>query len=193
MSIRCASPRGMPHGRTSSQSARPSSKPAGKAKSSHLFVSFWDLCLENLPPGLFRHRELTAKDAKRLIDKARAAHSLRGVSGDDLLAPYRKQEKGNHAKLCRVLTDDYEIALSLEDFVLDDRGQKGEASYFINPLQFAQIERANRLLVVNCHYVLPKRSRKARLDFDVAADSVTFHLFESVGSTAPARGRRGIP
>jgi hypothetical protein len=66
--------------------------------------------------------------------------------------------------------------------VLDDRDEKGKAGYFINPLQFAQIERANRLLIVNCHYVLPKRSRKARLEFAVAADSVTFHLFESAGS-----------
>ncbi|HEY1537250.1 MAG TPA: hypothetical protein VGF76_24685 [Polyangiaceae bacterium] len=142
---------------------------------------------------MFSHRELTAKEARRLIEKARAAHSLRGVSGDDLLAPYRKREKGNHAKLCRVLTEDYDIALSLEDFVLDDRDEKGRAGYFINPLQFAQIERADRMLVVNCHYALPKRSRKARLEFDVAADSVTFHLFESVGSTAPARRCRRIP
>jgi hypothetical protein len=179
----------MARARTSSQSAlrrggasgtraRPPGKPTAKAKTSHLFVSFWDLCLENLPLGLFSHRELTAKEAKRLIDRARAAHSLRGVSQDDLLAPYRKREKGNHAKLCRVLTEDYEIALSLEDFVLDDRDEKGKAGYFINPLQFAQIDRAKRLLVVNCHYVLPERSRKARLDFDVAADSVTFCGFD---------------
>ncbi len=142
---------------------------------------------------MFSHRELTAKDAKRLIDNARAARSLRGVSQDDLLAPYKKHEKGNHAKLCRVLTEDYEIALSLEDFVLDDGDEKGTAGYLINPLQFARIERATRLLVVNCHYVLPKRPRKARREFNVAADSVTFHLFESVGSTTPARRRRGTP
>lgn len=191
----------MARARTSSQSARrpggasdtrarPPGKSVGGAKTSRLFVSFWDLCLENLPLGLFSHRELTAKKAKRLIDKARAAHSLRGVSQDDLLAPYRKHEKGSHAKLCRVLTEDYEITLSLEDFVLDDRDEKGGAGHFINPLQFAQIEAAKRLLVVNCHYVLPKRSRKSRLEFDVAADSVTFHLFESVRATAPDRARR---
>ena len=194
----------MARAKTSSQSARrrggagglrarPARKPGGRAKTSHLFVSFWDLCLENLPFGLFSHRELTAKEAKRLIDKARGANSLRGVSQDDLLAPYRKHEKGNHAKLCRVLTKDYEIALSLEDFVLDDRDEKGKAGYFINPLQFARIELGKRLLVVNCHYSLPKRPRKARLEFDVAADSVTFHLFESLGSTAPARRRHGTP
>jgi len=191
----------MARAKTSSQSARrrdgasdrPPRKPGGRTKTSHLFVSFWDLCLENLPLGLFSHRELTAKDAKRLIDKARAARSLRGVSQDDLLAPYKKHEKGNHAKLCRVLTDHYEIALSLEDFVLDDGDEKGKVGYFINPLQFARIERATHLLIVNCHYVLPKRPRRARLEFDVAADSLTFHLFESVRSTAPARGRRGTP
>jgi len=98
------------------------------------------------------------------------------------LAPYKKHEKGDHAKLCRVLTEDYEIALSLEDFVLDDGDEKGKAGYLINPLQFARIERATRLLVVNCRYVLSKRPRKARLEFDVAADSVAFHLFESKGS-----------
>jgi hypothetical protein len=153
----------------SDERAWPPRKPGDRAKTSHLFVSFWHLCLENLPPGLFSHRELTAKQAKRLIDKARAAHSLRGVSQDDLLAPYRTHEKGNHAKLCRVLTEKYEIALSLEDFVLDDGDEKGKAGCFINPLQFAQIERAKRLLVVNCQYFLPKRQRKARLEFDVAA------------------------
>ncbi|HEY0467005.1 MAG TPA: hypothetical protein VGC79_22540, partial [Polyangiaceae bacterium] len=61
------------------------------------------------------------------------------------------------ARIPRVLTEDYEIALSLEDFVLDDGDEKGTAGYLINPLQFARIERATRLLVVNCHYVLPKR------------------------------------
>jgi hypothetical protein len=113
----------MTHASTSSQSARrpggasdkrarPPDKPTSRAKASRLFVSFWNLCLENLPLGLFSHRVLTAKEAKRLIDKARATHSLRGVSQDDLLAPYKKHEKGNHTKLCRVLTEDYEIALS---------------------------------------------------------------------------------
>ena len=76
--------------------------------------------------------------------------------------------------------------------MLDDGGEKGKAGCSINPLQFAQIERAKRLLVVTCQYVLPKRPRKARLEFDVAADSVTFHLFETVGSTAPSRRRRGM-
>jgi|GEM_PF-2411885 len=153
--------------------------------------------LERVPVGRPQsrpgHRELSVKEAKRLIDKARGANSLRGVSQDDLLAPYRKHAKGNHAKLCRVLAKDYEIALSLKDFVLDEGDEKATAGYFINPLQFARIERATRLLVINCHYVLAKRPRKARLEFDVAADSVTFHLFESVGSTAPARRRRGTP
>ena len=60
--------------------ALPAAKPAGRANTWRLFLSFWRLCLENLPFGSFSHRELTAKEAKRLIDKARAAHSLRGVS-----------------------------------------------------------------------------------------------------------------
>jgi hypothetical protein len=32
---------------------------------------------------------------------------------------------------------------------VDDGDEKGKAGYFINPLQFARIERATRLLIVN--------------------------------------------
>ncbi len=31
-------------------------------KAARLFVSFWNICLENLPEGTFRHRRLTADD-----------------------------------------------------------------------------------------------------------------------------------
>ena len=36
-----------------------------------LYVSFWDLCLNNLPQGRFEHRVIAAGDASQMI---RAAH-----------------------------------------------------------------------------------------------------------------------
>lgn len=166
-----------------SRSAARATRGGKKRTPPRLVVSFWHIGLENLPEGRFQHRSVKPKEAKRLIDKARKARALDGASQDDLFAPYHKHEKGNHAKLCRVLHEHYGIGLSLKDFVLklvDD----GRPSYSIRPLLLAEVEGSNRLLVVSCHYVMAEHRKKARLDFNIAPDSVTFHLFESIGSTA---------
>jgi hypothetical protein len=174
------------------QKAKPANArtPAEKREAPRLFVSFWNLCLENLPKGVFHHREVTAKEAKRLLDAARAAGAVSGVSEDDLLAPYHKREKSNYAKLCRTLHEHHDIALSLEDFVLEDCDDDGKVGYMISPLLFAEVRGANRLLVVNCHFVMRKRPKKKGLDFDIAPDSVTFHLFEAVDSSTKWRALR---
>jgi hypothetical protein len=83
-----------------------------------IFVSFWAVCLENLPIGAFRHRLISATDAKRLIDEARERNALLCLSDDDLLAPYRKHERDNHQALCRILKQDWDIDLSLKGFSL---------------------------------------------------------------------------
>lgn len=158
-----------------------------KPVSSRLFISFWSLCLDNLPLGVFNHRMVTAKEAKRLIDEARTGGAMAGVSDDDLLAPYHKRDKDNHAKLCRTLSKHYDIQLSLKDFVVDYDEGDGKVGYSINPLQFAEIGRTNRLLLVNCHFVMRERQKRGRIDFDIAPDSATFHLFEAVGSTSKPR------
>lgn len=55
----------------------------------------------------------------------------------------------------------------------------------VHPLVFADISGGSRLLVVNCHYALASERNEGALAFDVAADSVTFHLLEAL-TTAPA-------
>ena len=74
-------------------------------------------------------------------------------------------------------------AESIKDFVIKFN-DGGRSSHSIRPLQLVQIERSTRLLVVSCHYVMAERQKRGRLDFDIAPDSVTFHLFESIASAA---------
>ena len=142
-----------------------------------LFVAFWDLGLENIPEGAFIHRIVPAKEAKRLIDKARKEGTLRCASHEDLLAPYKKKESADHEKLCRVLRERFEIALSLRDFLIrhEDDGRK---TYTICPLAFAEVRGSSSLMIVNCHYVMAAR-QKGKVRFDVEPDSVSFHLLEA--------------
>lgn len=146
-----------------------------------LFVSFWNLCLENIPEGTFVHRRLTPDEARRLIDDARRAGTLSGVSEEDLFAPYKKSKKSDHGRLCRVLGEHHRITLSLRDFVIRAE-EEGERYHSIHPLQFAEVDDASRLLVVSCHYTLPEQRKKGALDFDIDPGSVTFHLFEAIAS-----------
>lgn len=142
-----------------------------------LFVSFWDLALENLPEGTFRHRRLAPEEAKRLIDAARRVGSLYGTSQDDLLEPHQKQEKDSHEKLCRVLGEHYGTILSLADFMIEDE-EDGKIGYMTRPIQFAEVRGTSRLLVVSCNFV----DRGLEFELDVHPPSVTFHLFEAVGA-----------
>lgn len=149
-------------------------------KLARLHVSFWHLGLENVPEGNFVHRRLTPEQARRLIEEARQAGILGCVSHDDLLAPYRAREKRNHDALRRVLGEQYGIALSFEDFVVEDKID-GEDISTIQPLALVEIDGSNRLMVVNCHYVMVNEAKKGTLDFDIDPESVTFHLFEATG------------
>lgn len=150
-----------------------------------LFVSFWNICLENMPEGTFVHRRLSPDEARRLIDDARRVGTLSGVSREDLFAPYEKREKRNHKNLCHVLGEHYGIALSLRDFVISAE-EEGERYHSIHPLQLIEVHGASRLIVVSCHYTLPEQRKKGVLDFDIDPESVTFHLFEAIDS----EGRR---
>lgn len=141
-----------------------------------LFVSFWHLGLENMPEGTFTHRRVSPERAKQMIDDARRAGSLRGVSQDDLLAPHEEHEAENHKALCRALAEHHGIALSIEDFLLED-DVEGDGGYTIHPLQFARVEDESRLLIVNCHYTLVSKDDDVTLKFEVSPDSITFHLF----------------
>jgi hypothetical protein len=156
--------------------------PAKHAERERLFVSFWNLCLENLPEGSFVHRRVAPDDARRLIDEARRAGTLSGVSQEDLFAPYKKRDKRDHGTLCHVLGKHHGIALSLGDFVMSAEDE-GEHYHSIHPLQLVEVGDASRLLVVSCYYSLPQERKRGALDFDIDPESVTFHLFEAIDSS----------
>jgi hypothetical protein len=160
-------------------------KPANQTEPERLFISFRKLCRENIPEGTFVHRRLTPEETRHLIEEARRAGTLSGVSAEDLFAPYKKGEKRDHGKLCRVLGEHYGIALSLRDFVISADGE-GETHHSIHPLQLAEIGEASRLMVVGCYYTLPEERKKGALDFDIDPESVTFHLFEAIDSKRPS-------
>lgn len=147
-------------------------------KAARLFVSFWDICLENLPEGTLTHRRLTAGDAKLLVEEARRENKLVGVSQDDLLAPYRKKERSNHDALRRILAKHFGIVLAFRDFVSNHEAD-GDSCYSVNPLNCISVTGWDRLLVVTCCYTLNKKSTRKPLGFKIAPMTVEFHQFES--------------
>jgi hypothetical protein len=147
----------------------------------HLYVSFWHLSIDNLPQGHFEHREISAGDAGAMIRAARADKTLLCVSDDDLLAPYRTTEHRRHEELCALLRARYDCPLRFEDFLtaFDD-----EEGYSIMPLQVAELQGADRLLVVTCNYEFARTTEnKISLEerFALAEDSVEFHLISATG------------
>lgn len=48
------------------------------------FVSFWDLCLDNLSNGVISNRIIPPSQARSLIAAARSRGTLIGVSAEDL-------------------------------------------------------------------------------------------------------------
>lgn len=144
-----------------------------------LFVSFWHLCLENLPESRFVHRRIAAAETRRLIDAARRNGRLLCVSQDDLLAPYKEREARQHERLCQALRDHCDLALSFEDF-LAKSGEGGEAFHSITPLSCVQISDGDRLLVVTCSFTLPEGGLAvAGMTWPIAPDSIAFHLIEA--------------
>lgn len=144
---------------------------------SRLYVSFWNVCLENLPEGTFRRRAISFEEAKRSITLARERGSLLCVSEDDLLSPRHKKELKDHKDLIDVLIEHFGITLSLEDFLSDGSGD----GYCINPLNCVGISGDNKLLVVTCSYVCSHENQQnKRLKFLIEPASVGFHLIEAV-------------
>jgi hypothetical protein len=79
------------------------------------------------------------------------------VSDDDLLAPYRTTERRRHEELCALLRASYDCPLHFEDFLTAFHDEEGPV-YNIMPLQVAELQRADRLLVVACNYELARRT-----------------------------------
>jgi hypothetical protein len=145
-----------------------------------LFISFWDICLENLPEGgAFTRRRITSDAAKLCIEQAQKGQTLLCLTDDDLLAPYCERQRKNHEALCDILRDHFGIDLSLRDFCSKD---DDSALYFINSLNFARVKAGSPLLVVNCGYSFPK------LDLEgdgmpisqIEPSSVEFDLIECI-------------
>jgi hypothetical protein len=153
-------------------------KDTGKNSQGRLFVSFWNISLDNIPQGGFTKRLITPRAANRLIKQARTSKCLVCVSKDDLFAPYRLEERENHEELCCVLTEHFNIAMTLNDFT--DEWDEDDPGHYINPLEFAHVEGGSRLLVVTCNYVLEKPAKRGgKLVFTISPASVEFHLLES--------------
>jgi hypothetical protein len=149
-------------------------------KSAKLFISFWDICLENLPEGTFVRRQITPAAAKRAITQARRYKSLLCVTKDDLLAPYCRRQRRRHAELCRVLAEKFGIKLALGDFCGNLKDDNGSLN-IVNPLSFVQVRGRNRLIIVTCMFSMPKRKRRDWFAMDVSPSTVEFHLIEAIG------------
>ena len=54
------------------------------------FDKLWDVCLENLPQGLFERRAVDAPAARARVSAARKVGMLRCAAKDDLVAPTSK-------------------------------------------------------------------------------------------------------
>jgi len=143
-----------------------------------LFVSFWDLCLDNLPPGEFTHRCIAPYEARLRIEQARRDRRLLGVSQTDLLAPHHKAERQNYQTLCKVLHEHFSISIFMNDFFHKDESFN-DSLYTITPLSCAQVKDSHRLLVVNCSYRFSKKEPYSSSVLEVEPESIEFHIIES--------------
>jgi hypothetical protein len=142
-----------------------------------LFVSFWNICLENLPEGGFTCRRVAPDEARLAIEQAREGGTLLCLSETDLLAPYHKRECGNHDALCLVLKDHFGIVLSLRDFY-GRAGDDDDSLYCINPLNCVRVEDGNRLMIITCAYVLADEIGEGPLQFKIEPTTVKFYVVE---------------
>jgi hypothetical protein len=118
-------------------------------------------------------------DAKIPIQEAQLAGKLFCVSNVDLLAPFREREREKHEEFCAILSEQFGIMLSLRDFCTENNDESGSV-FSIQPLQMAEVQNQNRLMVNTCAYQLGEKNQKGRRLFSIALSSVSFHLFESI-------------
>jgi hypothetical protein len=139
---------------------------AKESSRGRLFLTFWHICLENLPAGNFSMRNLSKKAAQKLIATAQKSDRLLCVTMDDILAPWHEHELKRHKELCQELSL-YNIQIKLGDF-------SGENC--INPLNCIRIEGKNKLLIVSCHYRIKNNDKNYTLT--IAPDTISFSLIE---------------
>ena len=161
----------------------------------HLYLSFWHLCLDNLPQGQFERGVISADDARTMIRDARTGRMLQCVSRDDLLAPYRSKERRRHEELCELLRTRYDFDIRFEDFLATFDADEASVQSII-PLEVVELRPKERFLIVTCNYrLISKPDDHVDLEdrFVLAADSVGFHLIvalpphEATAFVTPAR------
>lgn len=151
-----------------------------------LYISFWHICLNNLPEGTFTRRSITPESAKGCIEQARQEQRLRCVSDQDLWLLIMKMSR-KHASLCDVLAKHYGISLSHENF-LSDFG--GDGLYCTNPLVCMEVQGNERLLVVTCSFTWPKKRKRGELNLEIDPTTVEFHMFEAQDNPKVIKRRR---
>lgn len=145
-----------------------------------LFLTFWQIGLDNLPVGVFEHRRLMLDEARLLIEQARQQNNFLCVSNDDLLAPYKEREAKQHKEFCEVLSQNFGIPISINEFVSGTE-YEGTLLYTTNPLNCIQICENVQLMVVTCAYSPPDFDDKSgAMHFTIAQDSVEFHLLQAI-------------
>jgi hypothetical protein len=150
--------------------------------STHLYLSFWHLCLENLPQGQFERSVISADDARAMIRDARTDKTLLCVSKDDLLAPYRTKERLRHEELCELLQASRTFDIRFEDF-LTTFDEEGASIQSIMPLEVVALRPKERLLIVTCNYrLVDKTDDHVDLEdrFALTVDSLGFHLITAL-------------
>ena len=149
-----------------------------------LYVSFWHICLANLPIGRFVRHPVSAAEAGGMIAEARTARRLVCASLDDLLAPQGKAERNRYEELCAVLREQYGIAIGIDDFLGCPEPSDPDLAFPL-PLDVIEPDSSERLLVVDCRYQMNRTMRSGverTLGFTVANDSVNFSQIEMIGT-----------
>jgi len=150
--------------------------------STHLYLSFWHVCLENLPQGEFERSVISADDARALIRDAHTDKALFCVSKDDLLAPYRTKERRRHEELCELLQTSCAFDIRFGDF-LTTFDEEGATIQSIMPLEVVALRPNERMLIVTCNYrLIEKTDDHVDLEdrFALTADSLGFHLITAL-------------
>jgi hypothetical protein len=146
-------------------------------KQGKLYISFWNICLENLPEGNFTRRRIAPTEAKQWIEQARKEDKLRCYSEDDLLAPYREEQLKKHEELCSTLQKHCKIKLSITDFL----HKVDSELWCTNPLNALQLQYPDCLLIINCAYTLQKKTKRGEsLSFKTEPSSIEFHTIEEI-------------
>jgi hypothetical protein len=158
---------------------------------STLYVSFWHICLPNLPLGRFIRHRLSAGEAREMIADARATRSLVCATAHDLLAPNGYAHRQRYEELCGVLRHQYGFAIGIDDFLGCPDAEDPDLAIPL-PLNAIEIGFLGCLLVVDCLYQMtgrPQSSDDVPLEFEIANNSVSFSLIEML----PAENEQDLP